>query len=360
MTNRLIKSMILAFICIAILFQCDEKENDLAKLPRSVSFNVSLDNPYTGRLSSGDSLPDAVFISIRNLETGKLAYSLKKLMLVAFGGGYITQEIDLLEGSHSVEDFLVVNASEETIYLTPKEGSELADFVSDPLPLEFEVSTEDTSTVTLEVIPADLGEPLAYGYSNFTFDVLSTYTVQPNALEGMDAHIINRPDYIDQNFGLHPGFRSMAWTLGGVPFTGRSLIKFDLDTIPIGSEVRQARLYMYGVNIPYIHPGHSKLSGSNAFELLKVTSTWDESTVTWNTQPTTTEDEKILLPESDSIYQNYQIDVTNSVQLMVNDPESNFGFMIKLSNESHYRQILFGSSDFEDPLKRPKLVVTYK
>ena len=191
---------------------------------------------------------------------------------------------------------------------------------------------------------------------------LTTLTLQPNATDGTDAMIFNYGSAAQSNtnFGTYTDMVAIAWTFSGIPGTLRSLIRFDLNQIPVNSTVQQATLTLF--NNPTsgnMGGSHSNLSGSNASWLQKVTSPWSESTVTWNTQPTTTTLNQVALPQSTSAHQNYALNVTTLVQDMVNDPATNYGFMLRLQTESYYRGLVFASSDCADSTKWPKLEITF-
>ena len=69
----------------------------------------------------------------------------------------------------------------------------------------------------------------------------------------------------------------------------------------------------------------------------------------------------MALPESISDSEDYlDIDVTRLVQAMAAAPSSNFGFLIKLQDETDYRRLNFASSEHADPARHPKLVITYQ
>ncbi len=180
-------------------------------------------------------------------------------------------------------------------------------------------------------------------------------------VEGMDAYISSYPNnnYTNRNFGDHPEFQASAWT-AGESFVVRSLIKFNLESIPPSSSVKNAVLNLYSVDNTVNGPGHSTLSGSNAWKLQQVAAGWSESTVTWNTQPVITVTNSIDLPASMATIQDYQIDVTAFVANMVKNPSTNHGLLLRLADETIYRRILFASSDHPDSSKHPKLVVTYQ
>ena len=140
----------------------------------------------------------------------------------------------------------------------------------------------------------------------------------------------------------------------------RSVIAFDLSSVPTNATVTSAKLSLYSTNDLNSMGQHSTLSGPNDCLLQRITSDWNQTTVTWNTRPTTTAQNEVALPASDSATENYiNIDVTAITQDMVNNPSSSFGFMFKLQNESYYRRMNFCLSDNTSPALRPKLEVCY-
>ena len=87
------------------------------------------------------------------------------------------------------------------------------------------------------------------------------------------------------NYGTYPRLASTAWTHSGYQITYRSLMRFELGSIPPGSTVQSATLYLY--SDPANSSGeisNQSLSGANSVYFQKVTQAWDASTVTWNTQ----------------------------------------------------------------------------
>jgi PKD repeat protein len=94
--------------------------------------------------------------------------------------------------------------------------------------------------------------------------------------------------------------------------------------------------------------------------LQRITSPWDEQTTTWNTQPAYSETDQVLLPSSNSSYQDYlNIDVTNLVIEMHNQPDQNYGFMFNMITTEPYASMIFASSDHPNLRLRPRLEITY-
>lgn len=189
-------------------------------------------------------------------------------------------------------------------------------------------------------------------------------TFQPDACRGKDTWVemINGvPSYATRNFGSYDQIAAAAWTfsgLGGSDGYLRALINFtDLQAIPQGTTVTYAYLSLYGV------PTSGLISlgsyGSNACNVQRVTSAWDESTVTWNTQPNTITTNQVTLPGSNGVQWNYHVidlNITALIQDMLNQPPAErYGLCIRLQTEAYYRSMLFASSDHADASRHPKL-----
>lgn len=162
------------------------------------------------------------------------------------------------------------------------------------------------------------------------------------------------------NYGNYIRIGANAWTHSGNPTYRRTLIRFSLEHIPTGSTVNSAVLYLYSdPSAGGAWDQNSQLSGSNAFFLEKITQAWDESVVTWNTQPSTTSTGRIWVGASTSTNENRQVNIASLVQGWVNDPANNFGMKMLLENEAYWRARTYASSDHSNSSLRPKLVITY-
>lgn len=180
-------------------------------------------------------------------------------------------------------------------------------------------------------------------------------TFHPNPEQGIDAMI--RSDNPDQNYAEEDDFMANAWTAGDF-FIQRSLLKFDLSAIPVAATIKDAKLSLWC----NIYTGHHQLdSGANASYLQRITAPWQENTVTWNIQPSTTSIDQVLLAASVTNKQDYpDINVTNLIKEMHASQSQNYGFMLRLVSEELYHCIVFASSDCIDPARWPQLVVTYE
>lgn len=195
-----------------------------------------------------------------------------------------------------------------------------------------------------------------------TTEAQTTITLQPDGTAGKDAEIAScvACGYSIRNFGTKQDFAAYAWTNNGNSSNVRSLVQFDLSAIPAGATITSAYLSLY-FNPNSSEGGHvSSLLSTNSSYLQRITSNWNEMTVTWNTQPTTTTLHQVTLPKTTSSTQNFpNINVTTLVRDMVTNPSQSFGFMLRLRNEVRFNKLILTSSDHPTASLRPKLVITY-
>lgn len=153
----------------------------------------------------------------------------------------------------------------------------------------------------------------------------------------------------NQNLGYSQSFTGARYPNGP---TFRGLMKFDLSSIPEGSEIVSAFLYLTQT---------SHFSGSsNSFELRRIASDWTESIVTWNNMPPIAADNIPIQALNVSNGYVYQINMMSLVTPWFYHEFTNFGAMFKLVDEtSFYGMLTFASSDHPDAPKRPRLVITY-
>lgn len=191
--------------------------------------------------------------------------------------------------------------------------------------------------------------------------ILSTITVaqntillRPNAADGKDAHITKV--YPDVNYGDDYDFEAIATNQSIGQVINRSFIKFDLSAIPSGATIVFAKL-----NLSYHTDKPHYVGGGNETILQRITSEWDEFGVTWNNQPTITEQNQVEIPALDpNSITNYSAEVTAMVQDMIDDPENSHGFMFRLVDETPERSTHFCSSDHENADLHPRLYVEYE
>lgn len=137
------------------------------------------------------------------------------------------------------------------------------------------------------------------------------------------------------------------WAMGD----RETLIEWDISGLPAGAVITDAMMEMY---CSYA----SDASTTDVF-LHMCTDSWDESTVTWNTKPEATNEDKITAdwPESDYWY---AVDVTTFVDNWYTEAWDNYGMLVRADVPDDDIYAKFYSSDDEDHEQlRPKLTITY-
>ena len=186
----------------------------------------------------------------------------------------------------------------------------------------------------------------------------NTITLKPGPSTGNDAYLDqNTPN---TNYGNHLELSATSWDCS-FQCNVRGLLQFDLSSLPVGSIITNARLSLFAASTPLVSlPGFQPMNGNNQSILQRVTSSWNENTVTWNTTPTATTQNQVILSQSNSPVQDYlNIDVKNIVQDMINNPASSFGFLLRLSTELPLNSMIFASSDNSFSALRPEITIEY-
>jgi PKD repeat protein len=181
-----------------------------------------------------------------------------------------------------------------------------------------------------------------------------TIVLQPGPIDGKDSYV--NSVIPDEPGGDKNELVACGWTFGGFFGIGRSLMRFDFSQVPVGAQILDAKLTLYfNENSTF-----GAQTGANASYLEKITEDWDESTTTWNTMPSSTMLDAVFIPQT--IYPSQDItdiDLTGFVSGWIQDPSTNFGMIHRLQTEIEYNCVVYHSSDYTVPSKRPKLVVTY-
>lgn len=178
-----------------------------------------------------------------------------------------------------------------------------------------------------------------------------TLTLQPGTSDGNDA-VVSKANPTT-NYSSTTVFKASRNTSSEYD---RSLIKFDLSSIPPGMEVVSAKLYLYGVS-------HQLGGGDGSGVLQMVPDKWLQTLATWNNSELLKASGMLTVSISAPVVsgQNYALDVTAMAQKMINTPLVNFGWLMHMSveNNSSNRALVFGSSDNSTSSLRPKLEIVY-
>lgn len=153
-------------------------------------------------------------------------------------------------------------------------------------------------------------------------------------------------------------FGAMAWTSNGEPYIGRTLLRFDWSQLPPGGKIISAKLSLFSVPVPKNgNKADANFGTNNAMVLQRLTSSWSGD-ATWQNQPTATSMNELVIPHTNQpVLDLLDIDVTSLIDSM--EPGANYGFRLKLQNETSYNSRIFCSSKYVDTRKHPRLVIEY-
>ncbi|WP_018344971.1 DNRLRE domain-containing protein [Cytophaga aurantiaca] len=167
----------------------------------------------------------------------------------------------------------------------------------------------------------------------------------------------------NNNGGLAEDIHLYAWTQNDILNINRVTLDFNTSNISQNVKIKSAYLNLYfnpTSKYDKVLPGDGN-SGNVGFMIEQITSEWNETTVTWKTQPEATAVDRVLVEKKTDAKANYlKLDVTKLVQNMINKPtDERFGFLLKLAKEEPYNVYFFASGNHPEVSIRPSLQITY-
>ena len=186
-------------------------------------------------------------------------------------------------------------------------------------------------------------------YLNWALTYASQQTIilQPGS-EGKDNYVSGTLP--DNNYGNSASFYVGTYAVSKYY---RAYFQFDLSTIPVDARIVDADLNIYQYN--------SLGSGNFQIGLHKVTGNWEENTMTYNLQPTSSSETEALrtVYTGSTTWRSWDID--DLVQDWLDGSITNQGMLLKSTDEtlSSSLGIRFYSSDYTTASERPKLEIDY-
>lgn len=229
--------------------------------------------------------------------------------------------------------------------------------VSDSGILDYEQVTQLVLTVSVsdghELKPLESSAKITINITNVPEAIQLAFTFQPDGVSGKDALVCKIVP--ETNYGSLNDIHLYAWTQGGILNVNRALIDFDLSGIPPEAIIDSAKLSLYFNNSSSYGDQHL---GETAFTIQRIISDWEESTVSWSSQPNTTTANQVNIDGAREPYQDFPgLDISSLIQDYTNDRENSYGLLLRLVNENPYAMLLLASSDNANEAHRPKLVV---
>jgi hypothetical protein len=194
---------------------------------------------------------------------------------------------------------------------------------------------------------------------------LKVVELQPGPAKGIDAMVSNLSPNL--NYGDYRYFETtfLSEPVLTVMRSNRSLLRFDLDTLPKSAVIKRVMLTLsYDIPVPF-DPGYATdvlpSPGIRWYGavLQQVIEPWNEHTVTWNTVPKTIERNQVYVPPFIRNVNRIEIDVTRLFIPVPDMTVPNYGMLFRLWPEDQFPGFRFASSDYPLENMRPKLKVFY-
>lgn len=264
-----------------------------------------------------------------------------KLTVFADSGWHYSFKLEAM-----INRIVIRGGSEKFVFLLEKEGYTAQNFEFTASQL---IATSQTNPMVLKI---------PWG----PYQIL---TLQPGPEAGKDAMISNLEP--DRNFGDYKYFEAtfLSEPVLTVMRLNRSLIWYDLSQLPVSASIQKVILKLsYDLPVPWdstlIVPGTSGgITGFIGGVLQQVIEPWEESKVTWNSQPASIEVNQVLIPPFNINANSIEVDVTQLFLPAAANPLPNWGMKFKLWPEDKFPGFRFASSDYPEATMRPMLTVYY-
>ncbi|NOQ74892.1 MAG: DNRLRE domain-containing protein [Crocinitomix sp.] len=189
----------------------------------------------------------------------------------------------------------------------------------------------------------------------FPFQSFAQTTINYTADSTMSDAMVANGGVENSNFGSQNQMNVYHQLNQQIPMAFRTYIQYDLSAIPNGAIITEAKLKLMtlSVNNAINHPIYIERVGSTS---------WYEDTITWNNQPSIiTADQLSFTHAQTSSTGLHEFVVTDHVQKMITNPNSNNGWRIRLQSESGSADfgINYYASESSNSAKRPVLTITY-
>jgi hypothetical protein len=154
-----------------LLIGCHHDE-DTQIQPGQITFSFAkkdADGSIGGRANDQAPVPKFATYSIRKSDNSLIN---EKIELFEFNGDFVSTPQQMQLGHYALEEFLILNETNQILYASPTATSPLAYLVEHPLPLEFDIAANTITNLNPEVLALADHTPEEFGYVKFGFEVV--------------------------------------------------------------------------------------------------------------------------------------------------------------------------------------------
>ncbi|XOV93951.1 MAG: FISUMP domain-containing protein [Bacteroidota bacterium] len=159
-----------------ILFLSSCGQDDSTPNNNNVSFSIETIVSSSGRITQ-NTLENAksILVTIENMDGSPTEYTLEKLQLFQVNDEFISEKITMSLGEYRLVEFFVVDEDENVTHITPLVGSEQAQNVNNPLPIQFTVAANEITVIAVEVISSEFLTLEDFGLAGFNLSEVDLF-----------------------------------------------------------------------------------------------------------------------------------------------------------------------------------------
>ncbi|MEM6525129.1 MAG: hypothetical protein AAF693_15100 [Bacteroidota bacterium] len=171
------KNNILVILFILFLAACSEEEAVEDNRNGRVEFSLQTKAGSSNGRSAEDDVSH-ILLSLAD-EQGNIILNKEEVSLIKVGSYFVTQSLELNSGNYQIIEFMVLNQDNEAIYITPIAGSDKAQFVVSPLPIDIVVVPEGYVSIPVEVLRVEEDDqPSDFGLAEFAIHLSDPILLQ--------------------------------------------------------------------------------------------------------------------------------------------------------------------------------------
>jgi photosystem II stability/assembly factor-like uncharacterized protein len=186
---RKLEQILIALLLI-FTFSCSKNNENDSNINDEISFTISFSDLSNSlkSLNLNDSFPtldDAkqIVLTIKTTNGENTKYTTTKIDIFKMNGNYFSQKLSLVAGGYKLTEFFLIDSSKNTIFATPITGSQQAQNVDHPLPIDFSISKDQITSVNVEVLATTGLSPEDFGLVGFVFHEVPTFSFLINVSE---------------------------------------------------------------------------------------------------------------------------------------------------------------------------------
>ncbi len=214
MKNLPILSVIFLFLCLS----CNQDQENLnSQEKEELIFALDLiQKNKNERIINTLPAGATIRLSVQDLKGTPLLTN-EVIKIIKFNNDWITEPLFIAAGEYILSEFMILSQDNEILYAIPLEDSPLANLVSKPLPLSFEIIPNEINNISLELLNATNLSPSDIGYAAFPFKLVDYFflsvfepTKSGQILTDAEVHILQNSDTL-KTFSILPEVNTLSF-----------------------------------------------------------------------------------------------------------------------------------------------------